>query len=51
MGSVLLDVLVLSSGSNSVKVPLHSSESKERLVVVVKSLGRDEFKVGSISIP
>ena len=48
---MLLDVLVLSSGQNSVKVPLSSTSNKEKIVVIVKSLGRDEVKVGSISLP
>jgi len=50
VGNKLLDVLVLSSGQNTVKVPLTTRDSKDRVVVVVKSLGRDEVKVGSISI-
>ncbi len=28
-----------------------SPESREKLQLIVKSLGRDEFKVGSISVP
>ena len=51
LGQMLLDVLVLSSGQNTVKVPLQSPESKEKVTIIVKSLGRDEVKVGSISIP
>ena len=48
-----MDVLVMSASSgnqqNTVKVPL-TSHSHEKVVLVVKSLGRDEYKVGSISI-
>ena len=33
------------------KVPLTGPESRDRVTIVVKSLGRDEVKVGSISIP
>lgn len=51
LGGKLLDVLVLSSGQNSVKVPLVSPEAREKVAIVVKSLGKDEVKVGSISIP
>jgi hypothetical protein len=51
IGNKLLDVLVLSSGQNSVKVPLTGPDSKDKVVVVVKSLGRDELKIGSVSIP
>eukprot|EP00347_Sterkiella_histriomuscorum_P003031 403365858 len=50
-GNKLLDVLVLSQGQNSVKVPLIGPESQQRITVIVKSLGRDEVKIGSISIP
>jgi len=50
VGTKLLDVLVLSSGQNTVKVPLSSRDSRDKVVVIVKSLGRDEVKVGSISI-
>lgn len=42
---------MLSSGQNSVKVPLVSPEAREKVAIVVKSLGKDEVKVGSISIP
>ncbi len=51
VGTKLVDVLVLSSGQNAVKVPLSSPESREKVVILVKSLGREEIKVGSISIP
>lgn len=49
MGPKLFDVLVLSSGQNTVKLPL-SQNSNDKVTIVVKSLGKDEFKVGSISI-
>ena len=45
---------MLSSGQNTVKVPLTQGSSdkvSDKIQVVVKSLGRDEVKVGSISIP
>lgn len=45
---MLLDVLVLSSNNQTVKVPL--SATKDKVTIVVKSLTRDELKVGSISI-
>jgi hypothetical protein len=48
---MLLDVLVLSSDNATVKIPLTYPESKDRVVIVVKSLARDEYKIGSISIP
>ena len=48
-GGKLLDVLVLSAGQNAVKVPL--TGGLEKLSVIVKSLGRDEVKVGSVSVP
>lgn len=51
IGGKLLDVLVLSSGQNSVKVPLTGPDSRDRVTIIVKSLGRDEIKIGSISLP
>jgi len=50
-GGKLLDVLVLSSGQNTVKVPLISAESREKMHIIVKSLGKDEVKIGSVSVP
>ena len=48
---MLLECVSFNIGNNTVKVPLIGPTSSEKLVVIVKSLGRDEFKVGSISIP
>jgi|688.fasta_scaffold2574529_1 hypothetical protein len=52
LGQKLLDVLVLTPGglSNTVKVPLSSTISAEKILIVTKTIG-DEFSVGSVSIP
>ena len=52
IGHKLLDVLVLTPGSmsNPVKVPLSSTISAEKILIVTKTIG-DEFNVGSVSIP
>lgn len=51
LGQKLLDVLVFSAGQNTVKVPLSASNPDDKLVLVVKNVGGDGFKAGSISIP
>jgi hypothetical protein len=50
LGTKLLDVLILSSGQSSVKVPLTGPHSKDKLIITVKSLDKEEARVGSISI-
>jgi len=44
--------LVLTPGglSNTVKVPLSSTISTEKILIVTKTIG-DEYNVGSVSIP
>jgi hypothetical protein len=49
-----VDVLVLNPNgglSNPVKIPLSSTISSDKIVIMTKTLGQDEQQVGSVSIP
>ena len=43
-------MLVPGSHSNPVKIPLSSTISSDKIVIITKTVG-DEFSVGSVSIP
>ena len=49
MGKKLIDVLVLSDQSR-LKIPVKKN-TIENIVIVAKSLGEDEERHGSVSIP
>jgi hypothetical protein len=54
LGEKLIDVLTLNPNggpSNPVKIPLSSTISSDKIVIMTKTLGQDEQQVGSISIP